>query len=427
MTHAARPFLVLVSMMFAECCQCTRPGEISAVGIEKIIGEEKDNHPVGVEALKVATQEPREETLATPIKFKTMPGHTIGVRTQPAFFSPRTGAGLHGEFDVIEISKGDKGQRYLRLADGRGWAFTRSLEGDLIAHPVEGDSTLGPHDVDLDVEPGLKLAIRVPGGELKHVAASWRPLGLVYNVPPKEPAFEITAVEGHADEAGILAGWTLLGVGDVELHTAEDAAAADKLVAALPVQMVLMAGPVPRVSKTVLVSRRPLGMEFSRKRPFSVSVVAPGSHAEELGISLGMLVSRIGGVAVKKPGDVEKALAEFDGLPFDQAKGQAKGQSTKQFTNSGLPCVVQSADGKTEKTVFLQSRTMAFSFQKSPPFAVSDAKPSAKALGIENRQCVKSVGNVALVSAADVDKAMALVATLDDFSQPPPKGCCVLM
>lgn len=402
--------------MFTECCQCTRPErEISVVAADE--NEDEDKGQYEVQAVKVAESEPQKEAeIVTPIKFKTMPGATIGVRSQPAFFSPRTGDGVHGEFDVIEITKGDKGQRYLKLADDSGWLFTKSLDGDVIAREVE----LSLADIDIDVAPGVLLTLGVPGGEQKHITVSSRPLGLAYNIPPKTPEFEITAAEGHAKEVGVLAGWTLLGVGDVELTKAEDLPAAEKLLSALPVEVVLAAKGAE--AKTVLVSRRPLGMEFDRKKPTTVSVVSLGGHAAELGISVGMVVSRIGAVSVKKPIDMEKALAGFSGLPF-----QGAADAAAHFSTDGLPVVLLSADGKEEKTVFLQTSPIAFSIAKSAPFTVGMVQPSAKALGVMNGQCVKRIGNIEVASSGDVDRGMALVASLDDSSSPPPKGCCVLM
>lgn len=400
--------------MFTECCQCTRPErEISVVAADE--NEDEDKGQYEVQAFEAAESEPQKEAeVVTPIKFKTMPGQTIGVRSQPAFFSPRTGDGVHGEFDVIEITKGDKGQRYLKLADESGWLFTKSLDGEVIAREVE----LSLADIDLDVAPGVLLTLGVPDGEQKHITVSSRPLGLVYNIPPKTPEFEITTAEGHAKEVGILAGWKLLGVGDVELTKAEDVPAAEKLLSALPVEVVLAAKGAE--AKTVLVSRRPLGMEFDRKKPSTVSVVSLGGHAAELGISVGMVVSRIGAVPVKKPIDMEKALKEgFAGLPFQDAAAT--------FSTDGLPLVLLSADGKEEKTVFLQTSPIPFSIAKSAPFTVGKVQPSAKALGVINGQCVKRIGNIEVASAEDVDRGMALVAKLDDSSPPPPKGCCVLM
>lgn len=170
-----------------------------------------------------------------------------------------------------------------------------------------------PAPKETDGERTVMLLLGLPDGSQKQVRVSRRPMGLEYKVPPHQPAFGIVSVEGHAVELGIETGWTVLGIGEVEMKEASDVSAAAKLLASLPVQMWLEKPDGDE--KTVLISRRPLGMEFQRKTPFAVSAVTPGGLAEELGISVGMAVKRVGGIAVGKDG-VDAALAEIAGLPF---------------------------------------------------------------------------------------------------------------
>mmetsp|Transcript_36039 Transcript_36039/g.103637 ORF Transcript_36039/g.103637 Transcript_36039/m.103637 type:complete len:219 (-) Transcript_36039:13-669(-) len=72
-------------------------------------------------------------------KFKVIDpkGCSIGIRVAPDTDAPRTNAALFpGEvFEVAQIVDGPDGrQRYLLLADGRGWAFTHSSrDGRLLA------------------------------------------------------------------------------------------------------------------------------------------------------------------------------------------------------------------------------------------------------------------------------------------------------
>lgn len=67
-------------------------------------------------------------------------GYSIGIRQVPDVQAPKTGQSiLPGEiFAVSEVKQAPGGdQVYLRLADGRGWAFTHSgNDGRLLAAPV---------------------------------------------------------------------------------------------------------------------------------------------------------------------------------------------------------------------------------------------------------------------------------------------------
>mmetsp|Transcript_119427 Transcript_119427/g.211056 ORF Transcript_119427/g.211056 Transcript_119427/m.211056 type:complete len:220 (+) Transcript_119427:108-767(+) len=66
-------------------------------------------------------------------------GYAIGIRKGPDTQSERTGMQLPcGQaFEVSEVVQAG-GQTYLRLADGRGWAFTHSpRDGRLLAEPIE--------------------------------------------------------------------------------------------------------------------------------------------------------------------------------------------------------------------------------------------------------------------------------------------------
>eukprot|EP00927_Polykrikos_kofoidii_P040105 TRINITY_DN34340_c0_g1_i1.p1 TRINITY_DN34340_c0_g1~~TRINITY_DN34340_c0_g1_i1.p1 ORF type:complete len:537 (+),score=90.79 TRINITY_DN34340_c0_g1_i1:271-1881(+) len=63
----------------------------------------------------------------------------IGLRRGPGEKEARQHVDLRPgeEFDVTEIVQGPKDQKYLRLADGRGWAFTRSTrDNTVLAEPL---------------------------------------------------------------------------------------------------------------------------------------------------------------------------------------------------------------------------------------------------------------------------------------------------
>ncbi|CAJ1345000.1 unnamed protein product [Effrenium voratum] len=69
-------------------------------------------------------------------------GACIGIRKEPDVSSARTGLQLMpGEvFDVSEVLEAPDGQMYLKLADGRGWAFTRSSrDGRLLCQRVSDE------------------------------------------------------------------------------------------------------------------------------------------------------------------------------------------------------------------------------------------------------------------------------------------------
>lgn len=181
------------------------------------------------------------------------------------------------------------------------------------AEPVPAEPVTAEPVTAEPVSGVVALSLGLPGGSKKTVMVSKRPMGLEYKVPPAAPAFKVVAVEGQAAELGVEVGWTVLAVGDVAMARAEDVAAAAKVLATLPVQMWLEQP--GSGEKTVLISRQPLGMEFKRKAPFDVTVVTGGSLAEELGISVGMLVKRVGGTLLRSEGDANKAIAEIAGLP----------------------------------------------------------------------------------------------------------------
>eukprot|EP00930_Biecheleria_cincta_P072118 TRINITY_DN59561_c0_g1_i1.p1 TRINITY_DN59561_c0_g1~~TRINITY_DN59561_c0_g1_i1.p1 ORF type:complete len:212 (+),score=48.85 TRINITY_DN59561_c0_g1_i1:98-733(+) len=66
-------------------------------------------------------------------------GAAVGIRTEPDVNSERTGLSLLcGQmFQVSELLPAEDGQTYLKLADGRGWAFTHSArDGRLLCSPV---------------------------------------------------------------------------------------------------------------------------------------------------------------------------------------------------------------------------------------------------------------------------------------------------
>eukprot|EP00929_Paragymnodinium_shiwhaense_P000884 TRINITY_DN10108_c0_g1_i1.p1 TRINITY_DN10108_c0_g1~~TRINITY_DN10108_c0_g1_i1.p1 ORF type:complete len:356 (+),score=88.97 TRINITY_DN10108_c0_g1_i1:143-1210(+) len=64
----------------------------------------------------------------------------LGLRTGPGAHTERVGIDLSPgeEFDVVEVIEGAKDQRFLRLKDGRGWAFTMSpKDGEILAVPLD--------------------------------------------------------------------------------------------------------------------------------------------------------------------------------------------------------------------------------------------------------------------------------------------------
>jgi len=81
-------------------------------------------------------------TKEMPSKFWIVRYRPIGLRTGPGIQATRVHVDLQPgeEFGVVEVVKGVNGQEYIRLADGRGWAFTKSPgTGDLLAEPLEAE------------------------------------------------------------------------------------------------------------------------------------------------------------------------------------------------------------------------------------------------------------------------------------------------
>merc|ERR1712154_161079 len=76
-------------------------------------------------------------------------GFGIGVRAEPDMDPPRRKGQklLHNEvFSVAEILESEPPQRYLRLADGRGWVFTHSRLGQEIAREISWEQAMAELD-----------------------------------------------------------------------------------------------------------------------------------------------------------------------------------------------------------------------------------------------------------------------------------------
>lgn len=73
----------------------------------------------------------------------------IGLRAGPGVGEQRVNMDLQPgeEFEVVEVVEGAGGQAYLRLKDGRGWAFTKSpKDGEALCEPLQGNE--GPEIED---------------------------------------------------------------------------------------------------------------------------------------------------------------------------------------------------------------------------------------------------------------------------------------
>eukprot|EP00929_Paragymnodinium_shiwhaense_P039407 TRINITY_DN20688_c0_g1_i1.p1 TRINITY_DN20688_c0_g1~~TRINITY_DN20688_c0_g1_i1.p1 ORF type:complete len:316 (-),score=103.03 TRINITY_DN20688_c0_g1_i1:316-1263(-) len=74
-----------------------------------------------------------------PVEMWIVRFRSVGLRSGPGVSEGRIGVDLTPgeEFGVIEVVEGQGGQQYLRLADGRGWAFTKSLkDGEVLCEPM---------------------------------------------------------------------------------------------------------------------------------------------------------------------------------------------------------------------------------------------------------------------------------------------------
>jgi len=80
--------------------------------------------------------------------FRCKHERAIGIRVGPSVDADRTGDMITpGEFFMVSEVCGDRGQRFLKLSDGRGWVFTLShVDGSVIAQesPSDWDSELDP-------------------------------------------------------------------------------------------------------------------------------------------------------------------------------------------------------------------------------------------------------------------------------------------
>lgn len=98
---------------------------------------------------EASKQDSAEESHLGPSKgFRCKPHRAIGIRAGPRVDAKRTGENVNpGEFFLVSEVRGDRGQRFLRLADGRGWVFTLSqVDRAVIAQESspDWDSNLDP-------------------------------------------------------------------------------------------------------------------------------------------------------------------------------------------------------------------------------------------------------------------------------------------
>ncbi|CAE8617128.1 unnamed protein product, partial [Polarella glacialis] len=105
----------------------------------------------------------------------TDPQMGIALRREPSTESVRTPHVLVSEevFEVAELVEGEAGQQFLRLADGRGWAFTLSIgKGRLICEPCTaeavkeaGGTTLEQVERMLQSNPAIRMQLLGPEHE----------------------------------------------------------------------------------------------------------------------------------------------------------------------------------------------------------------------------------------------------------------------
>lgn len=90
-----------------------------------------------------------------PVEQWTVRFRAIGLRCGPGVHETRANIDLRPgeEFGVVEIVEGFDEQKFLRLADGRGWAFVKSAkDGEILAEKIDNTVTIDPEDVEASAE-----------------------------------------------------------------------------------------------------------------------------------------------------------------------------------------------------------------------------------------------------------------------------------
>jgi len=137
------------------------------------------------------------------------------------------------------------------------------------------------------VAPGLPLTFHTQTGEVVSVFALKKPLELSNN--KGQPMKIGTLPDGHAKDLGIEAGWTLSGIGYMDITQMPYAEAdkllqerVDKLPFAIPLTFKMNNGK----SKTTYAYQQPLGLTFDHQLPIKITKEEEG-HAKHLGIEIG--------------------------------------------------------------------------------------------------------------------------------------------
>lgn len=90
-------------------------------------------------------------------------GYGIGIRAGPSIEAPRIGQQVRNQdvFAVSEILDDEPPQQYLKLADGRGWVFTHSKDGEEIVKEITWEQAME----GLDEAMGGAAGISGPSAE----------------------------------------------------------------------------------------------------------------------------------------------------------------------------------------------------------------------------------------------------------------------
>lgn len=146
--------------------------------------------------------------------------------------------------------------------------------------------------------------------------------------------------------------------------------------------------------KTVVITMRPLGLDFKKSPPFTVRRAE--GHSAELGVQPGWSIQRAGSVDLRSEADLDAMCVMLATLPLT------------------VRMVVQQEDGGDTKTVVIKSRPLGLEFMKTPPFSIKNvaAGGHAETLGLQQGWLVRQVGATDLAADADVKPALDLLARL---------------
>jgi len=164
-----------------------------------------------------------------------------------------------------------------------------------------------PPKVEIPAANGVEVDF-VTGTGSQKVSFVRRPIGLTFG-DGKPVAVKAVTVGGHAEQLGVQAGWTFKTIAGTDCSLMDQTMvigsfrdATKGLEGSVEVEFKTADGQA--VSKNF--TQTPLDMKFGNAKPFVVTSVAPGGHADKLGVQQDWVITKVGG----------KLVANMEGADF---------------------------------------------------------------------------------------------------------------